>query len=118
MKILIVDDSEYMQSLLEDIILDQGFLCKKVSDATQMLAMVNDYQPDVAIIDIVMPGLNGIDAIKILHKEQPGIKIIVCSALQVPQIKDQAIENGASAFIQKPFGVDSVMNAIKESLQF
>lgn len=116
-KVLIVDDSIYTRSLLDDILKEQGFEILDASSADEMLNIVDEYAPDIVLIDIVMPGINGIDAVKILHERCPGIKIIICSALQVQQMKDQAIENGACGFIQKPFGVDIVMNEINKALQ-
>lgn len=116
-KVLIVDDSIYMRSLMEDILIEQGFEIHQASDGQEMFNVVDEYQPDIVLIDIVMPGINGIDAVKILHEKKPEIKIIVCSALQVHQFKDQAYENGASGFIQKPFGVDIVMAEIKRVME-
>ena len=117
LKILIVDDSEYMRHLLDDILKDEGFEVHQASNGQEMLDIFDSVKPDVVLIDIVMPVLNGIDAIKILHEKNPDARIIVCSAQSLQSVKDEAYAAGACGYIQKPFGVDIVMNAILDALK-
>ena len=116
-RILVVDDSMYTRSLIMDLLSDQDFELYQAADTNQMFTKIEEIQPDVVVIDIIMPGMNGLDAVKMLHKKQPGIKVIVCSAQGTQAVKDEAFSNGAVGYIQKPFSVDSLTEELNRAFQ-
>lgn len=116
-KVLIVDDSMYIRSLIVDMLSETEYETAQAENAEDMFRLLDDHQPDVIIIDIILPGINGLEALEVLHAKRPGVKVIVCSAQSSETIKAQAFEKGAAGYIQKPFGVDILKNALSEALK-
>jgi DNA-binding NarL/FixJ family response regulator len=113
--ICIVEDNAMCQQVLMKIVKDDdNFILGKVyssaEDAMEMLQM----PPDVAIIDIELPGMNGIDLIKQLKSKTPEMKCLVYSMHDDDDIIVQALENGASGFILKKSSPDQVIAAIND----
>ena len=75
-----------------------------------------DIQPDVVLLDITMPEMNGIDALKRIKEFDPKAKVIMCSAMGQQVMVAQAIQSGAKDFVVKPFEKDRVLAAIKRAL--
>ena len=75
-----------------------------------------DIQPDVVLLDITMPEMNGIDALKRIKEFDPKAKVIMCSAMGQQVMVAQAIQSGAKDFVVKPFEKDRVLAAIKRVL--
>lgn len=115
-KILIVDDSKYMRSLLEDILLDEGHGIYQASDGEKMILLYKDVHPDIVLMDVVMPVLDGLSALEEVKKIDPDAKIIVCSAQSHEDLIQDAYAKGACDFIIKPFSVETILNAVHKVL--
>ena len=112
-KILIVDDASLIRVMLKDIISNKGFeIVGEAKDGFEAVSKYKIYSPDIVIMDITMPGFNGIEALKQILAINPQAKVIICSSLGQKQLVAEAIQIGACDFIVKPFKNDRVLEAI------
>ena len=116
-KVLIVDDAAFMRMMIKDILEKNNF--EVVGEASNGLIAVDLYKkekPDVVTMDITMPDMDGIEAVKAIKAFDPNAKVIMCSAMgQLSMVMD-AIKAGAKDFIVKPFQADRVLEAINKVL--
>ncbi|ERI90873.1 chemotaxis protein CheY [Clostridiales bacterium oral taxon 876 str. F0540] len=114
-KVLIVDDAAFMRMMIKDILEKNGF--EVVGEANNGIKAVEIYKkekPDVVTMDITMPDMDGIEAVKEIRSFDPGAKIIMCSAMGQQTMVMDAIRAGARDFIVKPFQPDRVLEAIRK----
>jgi two-component system chemotaxis response regulator CheY len=114
-KVLIVDDAAFMRMMIKDILEKNGF--DVIGEANNGLKAVELYKverPDVVTMDITMPDMDGIEAVKAIKAFDPTAKIIMCSAMGQQSMVMDAIKAGAKDFIVKPFQADRVLEAIKK----
>ncbi|SFB23259.1 response regulator [Clostridium frigidicarnis] len=116
-RVLIVDDAAFMRMMLKDILEKNGF--EIVGEASNGLKAVEIYKaekPDVVTMDITMPDMDGIEAVKEIKAFDPAAKVIMCSAMGQQTMVMDAIRAGAKDFIVKPFQADRVIDAIRKVL--
>ena len=114
-KVLIVDDAAFMRMMIKDILEKNGY--DVIGEASNGLVAVDLYKkekPDVVTMDITMPDMDGIEAVKQIRAFDPNAKIIMCSAMVQQSMVMDAIKSGAKDFIVKPFQADRVLEAIKK----
>ncbi|SDF39198.1 response regulator [Sporolituus thermophilus] len=116
-KILIVDDAAFMRMMIKDILTKNGY--QVVGEAENGLKAIEKYQelrPDLTTMDITMPEMDGITAVKEIKKIDPAAKIIMCSAMGQQAMVIEAIQSGARDFIVKPFQPDRVLEAVRKAV--
>lgn len=111
-KILIVDDSDFMRTTLEDILTHHGHTVMSAKDGQECLNILRNEAVDVCVLDIVMPVMNGIETIKRIKEEQLELKVVMLSALSQERIVKQALQLGADAFVVKPFQEECLIERI------
>lgn len=115
MKILITDDSLFLRKMLSDILINAGYeVCEAIS-GTDLLIQYELEHPDIVTLDITMPGLSGIEALKSLKLKHPEAKVIMCSAMGQRDMVLEAIHNGACDFIIKPFEKSKILESIRNA---
>jgi two-component system chemotaxis response regulator CheY len=115
--VLIVDDLAFIKIVLRDIIEKAGFrVVGEASNGEQAISMYQDTRPDVVLMDITMPGMDGLTALKKIREVDEAARVIICSALGQQQLIVQAIQLGAKDFIVKPFQPQRVVSALKKAL--
>ncbi len=115
--VLIVDDLAFNKIVLRDIIEKAGFrVVGEASNGEQAITMYQDTRPDVVLMDITMPGMDGLTALKKIREIDAAARVIICSALGQQQLIVQAIQLGAKDFIVKPFQPRRVVSALKKAL--
>lgn len=117
MKILVVDDANLARAMLRKILEDNGY--QEVLEAANGLEAIDLYQehhPALVTMDITMPEMDGITAIKKIMEIDANANIIVCSALGQKEVVMEAISAGAKHFLIKPFEPDTVLKIIKALL--
>jgi two-component system chemotaxis response regulator CheY len=116
-RILIVDDAAFMRMMVKDILVKNGFdVVGEAADGLQAIEKYAELKPDLVTMDITMPEMDGITALKEIRKTNPEAKIIMCSAMGQQAMVIDAIQAGAKDFIVKPFAADRVIEAIKKTL--
>ena len=115
--VLIVDDLAFVKLVLKDIVERAGFrVVGLASDGEEALKMFEELGPQVVLLDITMPKMDGITALRHMRKLNPHAHIIMCSALGQQRLILQAIGLGARDFIVKPFRPERVVGSIKKAL--
>ncbi len=115
--VLIVDDAAFMRMMIKDILTKNGY--EVAGEADNGLKAVDKYKeltPDLVLMDITMPEMNGIDAVKNIKAIDPGAKIVMCSAMGQQAMVIESIQAGARDFIVKPFQADRVLEAVRKVL--
>ncbi|KQU18549.1 two-component system response regulator [Bacillus sp. Leaf13] len=116
-KILIVDDAAFMRMMIKDILSKNGFeIVGEAADGVQAVEKYRETHPDLVTMDITMPEMDGITALKEIKKVNPQAKVIMCSAMGQQAMVIDAIQAGAKDFIVKPFQADRVLEAINKAL--
>lgn len=116
-KILIVDDAAFMRMMIKDILSKNGFeIAGEANDGAQAVEKYKECSPDLVTMDITMPEMDGITALKEIKKYDPNAKVIMCSAMGQQAMVIDAIQAGAKDFIVKPFQADRVIEAIKKTI--
>ena len=117
-KVLIVDDAIFMRTMIRDILEKNGF--EIVGEASSGKEAIEKYQrlkPDLVTMDIVMPEMGGIEAVKSIMKIDPNAKILMCSAMGQKALVIEAIQAGAKDFVVKPFQPSAVIEAITRIME-
>ncbi|QFT88981.1 Chemotaxis protein CheY [Bacillus sp. THAF10] len=116
-KVLVVDDAKFMRLTLGNILTKANHtVIGEAENGKEAVALYRKEQPDLVTMDITMPEMNGIDAVKVILNDFPKAKIIMCSAMGQQRLIVDAIEAGAKDFIVKPFDESRVQEAIKRVL--
>ncbi len=113
--ILICDDAAFMRMMIKDILTKNGY--NVVGEAENGLKAVEKYtetKPDLVLMDITMPEMDGIQALKKIKELDPGATVIMCSAMGQQAMVIESIQAGAKDFIVKPFQADRVIEAVKK----
>lgn len=116
-KILIVDDASFMRMMIKDILTKNGFeIAGEAENGAKAIEKYKETRPDLVIMDITMPEVDGIQAVKEIKKIDPDSKIVMCSAMGQQAMVIEAIQAGAKDFIVKPFQADRVIEAVRKVL--
>lgn len=115
--VLICDDAVFMRTMVGGILQRAGF--QVVGEAETGLEAVEQYKalrPDLVTMDIVMPGLGGIDAVREIRRYDPDARIVMCSAMGQQALVQEALQAGASDFVVKPFQPSRMLEAVQRVL--
>ncbi|GAE24265.1 chemotaxis regulator [Halalkalibacter wakoensis JCM 9140] len=116
-RVLIVDDAAFMRMMIKDILSKNGFdVVGEANDGAEAVEKFKELSPDLVTMDITMPEMDGITALKEIKAIDPSAKIIMCSAMGQQAMVIDAIQAGAKDFIVKPFQADRVVEAIQKAL--
>ena len=116
--ILICDDAAFMRMMIKDILTKNGY--NVVAEAENGLKAVEKYQetkPDLVLMDITMPEMDGIQALKKIKSVDPNASVVMCSAMGQQAMVIESIQSGARDFIVKPFQPDRVLEAVKKAVE-
>ena len=116
-KILIVDDAAFMRMMLKNILTSNGFeIVGEAENGVQAVEKYKELKPDLVTMDITMPEMDGIAAVKEIMKIDPNARIVMVSAMGQQVMVIEAIQAGAKDFVVKPFQPDRVLEAINKAL--
>ncbi|MBP2642431.1 MAG: response regulator receiver protein [Firmicutes bacterium] len=114
-KVLIVDDAAFMRMMIKDILTKNGFeVVGEAENGAKAVEKWQELRPDLTTMDITMPEMDGITAVKNIKNIDPNAKVIMCSAMGQQAMVIEAIQSGAKDFIVKPFQPDRVLEAIRK----
>jgi len=116
-KVLIVDDARFMRKTLTAILENSHYeVVGEAENGREAVEMYRELQPDLVMMDITMPEMSGMEALRIIKKEFSDSKVIMCSAMGQQKMVVDAIEAGAKDFIVKPFDESRVIDAVSRVL--
>lgn len=116
--VMLVDDAAFMRMMLKDILSNNGY--QVVGEAENGAVAVEKYadlKPDITIMDITMPEMDGLQAVKEIRSKDPQAKVIMCSAMGQQAMVIEAIQSGAKDFVVKPFQAERVLEAVAKALK-
>ena len=116
--ILVVDDEASIRQSLSGLLSDEGFEILTASNGYEALKVIDAESPDLVLLDIWMPGMDGIETLKEIKKESPYIQVIIITGHGTIETAVQATKLGAFDFIEKPLSIDKVIVAINNALNF
>lgn len=115
-RILIVDDFEMTRSLLRIILRGDEFeIVGEAANGQQGIEQFEKLQPDIVLLDVVMPVLSGLDTLERIHKINPKCLVLMVTGADDQEIVDRAMRNGASGYIIKPFNTASVLETLSHA---
>lgn len=116
-RVMVVDDSRVLEIMVKGLLEDSEFevvaYCKNGEEA---IAMYGDVQPDVVTMDIIMPGLDGLETARAILEDDPNARIVMVSSLAYDDTLNEADEIGAKAFVYKPFDRDTLLEALSKAV--
>jgi two-component system chemotaxis response regulator CheY len=116
-RVLVCDDAIFMRTMISDILSGAGYeVVGEAETGLQAIQRYRELKPDLVTMDIVMPDMGGIEAVREITKEDPNAKILMCSAMGQQALVVEAIQAGAKDFVVKPFQPSRVLEAVQRVL--
>jgi len=116
-KILLVDDAAFMRMMIKNALTKAGYTdIYEASDGAQAVEVYAAEKPDLVFMDITMPNMNGLDALKKIRSTDPNATVVMCSAMGQEGMVIDAIKSGAKDFIVKPFKPERILSTVTSLL--
>ncbi|MBE5936426.1 MAG: response regulator [Lachnospiraceae bacterium] len=116
-RILICDDAAFMRMMIKDILTKNGYeIAAEAENGLKAVEKYTETKPDLVMMDITMPEMDGIQALKKIKQVDAAANIIMCSAMGQQAMVIESIQSGARDFIVKPFNQDRVLEAVKKAV--
>lgn len=113
--ILICDDAAFMRMMIKDILTKNGYnIAGEAENGAKAVEKYAELKPDLVLMDITMPEMDGIQALKKIRESDSNAAIIMCSAMGQQAMVIESIQSGAKDFIVKPFQADRVIEAVRK----
>lgn len=111
--VMIVDDSFFMRNILRGILKDKGYnVVAEAASGIEAMKYLHDRQPDIMMLDIILPDTNGLDLLESILESHPRVKVVICSGIGQEPVIRKALAHGAKTFIQKPFTPEKVIEVL------
>lgn len=120
LKVLIVDDEPNIVLAIDFLLSQKGFQTEKAYDGTEALEKINNFKPNVIVLDVMMPGLTGFEVARKIRSEIgfSDVHIVFLTARGTTKDKMQGYSNGGDLYLTKPFNNDDLVMSIEEVLQY
>jgi two-component system chemotaxis response regulator CheY len=116
-KVLVIDDSPFISKAVKKAIEPEGFeMIGQAFDGREGLDMISQYQPEIIILDVTMPVMDGLETAEHIYRKNPNAKVIMLSAMGDEKLVESAKRIGVKRFLNKPFKAEEMVTAIKEIL--
>lgn len=113
--ILVCDDAAFMRMMIKDILSKNGYtVVGEAENGAKAVEKYNELKPDLVLMDITMPEMDGIQALKKIKSTDAAAAVIMCSAMGQQAMVIESIQSGAKDFIVKPFQADRVLEAVRK----
>ena len=116
-KILLVDDAAFMRKMIKDTLTKNGYTdVYEAVDGADAVAKFSELAPDLVVMDITMPNMDGLEALKTIRAKDGSANVVMCSAMGQESMVMDAVRSGAKDFIVKPFKPDRVLKTVTSIL--
>ena len=116
-KILLVDDAAFMRKMIKDTLTKNGYTdVYEAVDGADAVAKFDELAPDLVVMDITMPNMDGLEALKTIRAKDGSANVVMCSAMGQESMVMDAVRSGAKDFIVKPFKPDRVLKTVTSIL--
>lgn len=114
-RLLVVDDAMFMRKLIRDVASEAGWeVAGEAKNGLEAVALYETLQPDLVTMDVVMPGMGGLDALRMIRQRDPAAQVVMVTALDQKQTLLESIRDGALDFIVKPFDRERILSLLKK----
>ncbi|MCL4078471.1 response regulator [Coriobacteriia bacterium Es71-Z0120] len=115
--VLVVDDAAFMRMMIRDILSKEGYVIHEAVNGRDAIEKYLEVRPDLTTMDITMPEMDGIEALKKIREHDPHARVLMVSAMGQQKLIVEALEAGAMDFLVKPFQPTKVLETVKKCLQ-
>ncbi len=115
--VLVVDDAAFMRMMIRDILSKEGYIIHEAVNGRDALEKYDEVGPDLVTMDITMPEMSGLDALREIRSSDPTARVLMVSAMGQQKMIVEALEAGAMDFLVKPFQPTKVLETVKKCLQ-
>ena len=116
-KILLVDDAAFMRKMIKDTLTKNGYTeVFEAVDGADAVEKFSEINPDLVVMDITMPNMDGLEALKAIRAKDGSANVVMCSAMGQESMVMDAVRSGAKDFIVKPFKPDRVLKTVTSIL--
>jgi two-component system chemotaxis response regulator CheY len=116
--VLVVDDAAFMRLMLREILTKNGWdIVGEADTGVEAIALYQELKPDVVTMDITMPEMDGLTALREIVRQDSSARVVMCSAMGQQAMVIEAIQAGAKDFIVKPFKPERVIEALTKSIE-
>lgn len=115
--ILIIDDDEHLRKGFERMLTEEGYSVKSASSGEAGIEIIHANVPDLVILDVRLPGINGLQAFKIIHEMEPKLPVIIMTGYGTTETAIEATKMGAFDYILKPFDIPDMLSQVKQALE-
>lgn len=115
--ILVVDDAAFMRMMIRDILSKEGYVIQEAVNGRDAVDKYGEMHPDLVTMDITMPEMNGLDALRAIKASDKDARVLMVSAMGQQKMIVEALEAGAMDFLVKPFQPTKVLETVKKCLQ-
>lgn len=116
-RVLVVDDDPLIRWSLQSVLCSEGHDVNAVDSAENALAEVEMRSPNVAIVDFVLPGMNGLELIERMRSVCPAVKVIVITGQGSPELVERTVERDVFAYVEKPFSIKELTGLVWMALR-
>lgn len=117
-RLLLVDDLSFMRSALKEILEEAGFsIAGEAANGVEAITLYRTVHPSLVLMDITMPVMDGIEALRRIRRLDPSAMVVMCSALGQEKTILRAIQYGAKDFVVKPFSKARIVSAVEKALE-
>jgi two-component system response regulator AtoC len=111
--VLVVDDDAQIRSLLADLLKEAGYVVRQAKTGAEATAAVEKQRPDLVMMDVKLPDMDGLDVLKSIKRERPELEVIVMTAFGGSSSAIKAMEHGAYDYVTKPFEIDDLLATLR-----
>lgn len=111
--ILVVDDAAFMRLRLKKILSSEGYRVVEACDGREAVALYHTERPDAVLLDIAMPEMDGLSALRTIREADPGARVAMVTALSQQQVVLEAVRAGARDYLVKPCDADRIVAAVR-----
>jgi two-component system chemotaxis response regulator CheY len=115
--VLVVDDAAFMRMMIRDILAREGYVIHEAVNGRDAVEKYTEIGPDIVTMDITMPGMSGLEALRLIREQDPSARVLMVSAMGQQKMIVEALEYGAMDFLVKPFQPTKVLETVKKCLQ-
>ena len=115
-RVLVVDDDPNVVEMLQDLLVDVGYLVKHALDGTEALRLVPVFEPDVVLLDLQLPGISGIEVLDRLRRDHPTVPVIIVTGNDDVEVARRTLRGGAFDYLSKPFTVEVLARVVAAAI--
>jgi DNA-binding response OmpR family regulator len=115
-RVLVVDDDANVGDMLQDLLVDLGYVVKHALDGTAALRLVPVFEPDVVLLDLQLPGMSGVEVLDRLRRDHPTVPVIIVTGNDDVEVARRTLRGGAFDYLSKPFTVDVLARVVAAAI--